>query len=155
MDCTPVTFSDNRYPHQTTWGHELALSVVFESGWQHFADRAEAYLNLPRAPKEFLRIVPASWDDIRFLDGNPGSRAVLARKKGEDWFIGGINGENRKTETEFKFDFLESRFYTALVINDSGFGNGFVDWKTRVSAADSIRIPMMAYGGFVVHVRPE
>jgi hypothetical protein len=38
MDYTPVTFSNKRFPHITTYGHELALSVVFESGWQHFAD---------------------------------------------------------------------------------------------------------------------
>ena len=38
MDYTPVMFADNVYPHLTTNAHELALSVVFESGWLHFAD---------------------------------------------------------------------------------------------------------------------
>jgi hypothetical protein len=60
MDYTPVTFSNSQHPHITTYGHELALSVVFESGIQHFADRPSAYESLPPKPKEFLEHVPVS-----------------------------------------------------------------------------------------------
>ena len=63
MDYTPVTFSNkirNGVPaiRKTTVAHQLALSVVFESGFQCFADRAEAYLSLPEQPKQFLKEVP-------------------------------------------------------------------------------------------------
>ena len=44
-----VTFSNSQYPHITSYGHELALSVVFESAFQHLADRPEAYRELPHA----------------------------------------------------------------------------------------------------------
>jgi len=53
MDYTPVTFSNTRYPHITSYAHELALSVVFESGWQHFADKPDAYQALPEEEKSF------------------------------------------------------------------------------------------------------
>lgn len=53
MDYTPVTFSNTRYPHITSYAHELALSVVFESGWQHFADKPDAYQSLPEEEKSF------------------------------------------------------------------------------------------------------
>jgi alpha-glucosidase len=69
MDYTPVTFSDNRNPRRTTAAHELALAVLFETGWIHFADKAGSYLNLPAAPKEFLKHVPVAWDDTRFVAG--------------------------------------------------------------------------------------
>ncbi len=46
MDYTPVTFSNSQHPHITSYGHELALAVVFESGLQHFADRPSAYESL-------------------------------------------------------------------------------------------------------------
>lgn len=62
MDYTPVGLSDNKHPHLTTFAHELALSVLFESGWVHFTDKAESYLELPRVPKEFLKQVPVAWD---------------------------------------------------------------------------------------------
>lgn len=53
MDYTLVTFSNTRYPHITSYAHELALSVVFESGWQHFADKPDAYQSLPEEEKSF------------------------------------------------------------------------------------------------------
>src|SRR4029453_9743113 len=60
MDYTPVTFSDSKYPHLTTYGHELALSVVFESGLQHFADSVAAYRALPKDALDLLKTVPAA-----------------------------------------------------------------------------------------------
>ena len=94
MDYTPVMFKDNVYKHLTTYSHELALSVIFESGWLHFAGGVEEYLDLPEAPKEFLKHVPVVWDETRFLAGEPGQFVVLARRSGNQWYIGGINGEN-------------------------------------------------------------
>ena len=60
MDYTPVTFTNSQYPHITSYGHELALSVVFESGIQHFADRPEGYYELPDAARSFLKEAPAT-----------------------------------------------------------------------------------------------
>jgi len=80
MDYTPVALSNGKYPHRTTAAHELALSVLFESGWVHFADSAETYLALPAAPKEFLKRLPVAWDDTRFVAGYPGQFTILARR---------------------------------------------------------------------------
>jgi hypothetical protein len=60
MDYTPVTFTNSQFPHITSYGHELALSVLFESGMQHFADRPEGYYTLPDAAKTFLKNVHCS-----------------------------------------------------------------------------------------------
>ncbi len=72
MDYTPVMFADNVYKHLTTYCHELALPIIFESGWLHFADGVKQYLDLPEAPKEFLKHVPTVWDETRFLGGRAG-----------------------------------------------------------------------------------
>ncbi|MBT8211924.1 MAG: glycoside hydrolase family 97 protein, partial [Acidimicrobiia bacterium] len=92
MDYTPVTFSNQQYPHLTTAGHELALSVVFHSNLQHFADSVASYDALDRPVRLFLTDVPAVWDEVRLLDGHPGDYVVLARRSGDRWWIGGING---------------------------------------------------------------
>lgn len=155
MDYTPVTFSKISYPHRTTNGHELALSVVFESGWTHFADRAEAYLNLPPAPKDFLKQIPTVWDDTRFLFGEPGKLVVIARKNEGKWYIGGINGENQTAKPVMKLNFLDAVPYTMRVINDDGLEKGFIDWQVKVTAADSLTVPIQPYGGFVVELEPE
>ncbi|HYJ74421.1 MAG TPA: glycoside hydrolase family 97 catalytic domain-containing protein, partial [Kineosporiaceae bacterium] len=92
MDYTPVTFGDVAHPHRTTNAHELALAVVFESGLLHLADSAASYRGVRPEVAEELRRVPVVWDETRFLVGEPGRCAVVARRAGGGWWIGGING---------------------------------------------------------------
>lgn len=98
MDFTPVTFSNKirrgvTAYRRTSMAHQLALAVVFESGFQCFADRAEAYLALPADAKDFLKNVPTAWDDSQLLSGYPGNHIVVARQKGNRMYIAGINGK--------------------------------------------------------------
>jgi hypothetical protein len=58
MDYTPVTFSNSQHEHKTSYAHELALAVVFESGLQHFADRPSAYYDLADEPSEVSNELP-------------------------------------------------------------------------------------------------
>ncbi len=119
MDYTPVTFTNSQHPHVTSYGHELALSVLFESGLQHMADRPEGYDELPDAPKTFLKNVPNAWDDTKLLDGYPGKDITIARRKGATWYIGGINGEIKEKTKTLNFDFLpEGLKYKLTLISD-------------------------------------
>lgn len=153
MDYTPVTFTDHQYPHLTTYVHELALAVVFESGWVHFADRVSAYRNLPQTPANFLRQIPAAWNDIRLLDGEPGKLAVVARQKDNDWFIGGINGSDSTTVT-INFSFLDNNSYQMVFIGDGATDDSFNDETATVTADDSWTVTMRTNGGFVMHLTP-
>ncbi|MBR4897751.1 MAG: glycoside hydrolase family 97 protein [Prevotella sp.] len=92
MDYTPCAFSDSQHPHITTRAHELALTVLFESGLQHLADRPESFLSQPQEVQQFLGQLPAAWDETRFIDGYPGEYVVLARRSGNTWYVAGING---------------------------------------------------------------
>jgi alpha-glucosidase len=151
MDYTPVTFTNSQYPHITSYGHELALSVVFESGIQHFADRPEGYYELPDAPKTFLKEVPASWDDTKLLDGYPGRYTVIARRKGDDWYIGGINAGRKEGRVEnLKFDFLpDGKSYKLTLIADGEHDKSFSTQYMVVDKSNSINVKMLRLGGFV------
>jgi hypothetical protein len=92
MDYTPGTFSDSQHPHITSHGHELALPVLFESALQHMPDRPSVYDSLPEAVKHLLSELPTTWDDTKLLSGYPGVEVVMARRKGDIWYIAGING---------------------------------------------------------------
>lgn len=94
MDYTPGTFSDSQHPHITSHGHELALPVIFESALQHMPDRPSVYDNLPEAVKHLLSELPTAWDDTKLLAGYPGVEVVMARRRGDVWYIAGINGTN-------------------------------------------------------------
>ena len=87
MDYTPAMFSDNLYPHTTTNAHELALTVVYESGFVALADSIASYRAQPQSVQTFLSALPAAWDEIRFLQGDPTSHVVVARRKGSDWYL--------------------------------------------------------------------
>ena len=92
MDYTPCAFSDSQHPHITTHAHELALTVLFESGLQHLADKPDSYLAQPHEVQDFFSHLPAVWDETRFVSGYPGESVVLARRSGDTWYIAGING---------------------------------------------------------------
>jgi alpha-glucosidase len=150
MDYTPVGLSDNRYPHKTTWAHEIALTVVFETGWLHFADGPELYRSLPAEPKQFLKQVPVAWDDSRFIDGYPGRFAVLARRHHNSWYIGGINGENSSREFNVKpGTWLGGGSYKLLTITDGPDPRKFSAANSALEAGQAFTVKVLPLGGFV------
>jgi alpha-glucosidase len=154
MDYTPVAFTETQYPHLTTVAHELALSVVFESGLQHFADRTAAFRALPEAPRQFLKDVPAAWDETRYVEGEPGRLAVLARRNGSAWFVGGINGEKTNKHLSVPFAFLPQGRYAMTLIADGENSKTFMDRKAEVKAGDAMPVDVLPCGGFVMEIKP-
>ncbi len=154
MDYTPVTFSDHKYPHLTTYGHELALSVVFESGWVHFADAADSYRKLPGEVKKFLQDVPADWDDIHFIDGEPGHFVALARRKGDNWYVGAINGQIAEQKVQIDFSFLDEGKYIMKYIGDGKSDRSFQVQKAIIAPSHWQKFVMRPRGGFVIQLMP-
>lgn len=155
MDYTPVMLADNIYPHVTTNAHEIALSVVFESGWIHFADRVEAYLGLPSLPREFLGSVPAAWDETRMLGGHPGRWVVMARRRGDEWYIGGIQAGLSHPIVELDLSFLADGEWELNLIHD---GDGPRELRTTsrlVRAGDRESVRLLEHGGFAARLRPR
>lgn len=155
MDYTPVTFTNSQHPHITSYGHELALSVVFESALQHMADRPSGYNNLPDGPRTFLKDVPAAWDDTKLLDGYPGHDVVIARRKEKMWYIGGLNSENKEKKLEVNLNFLDSDVkYKLTLIAD---GEHDKDFSTKYSVVDNeskISVRLLPRGGFAANLEP-
>ncbi|WP_406826197.1 glycoside hydrolase family 97 catalytic domain-containing protein [Pedobacter sp. KACC 23697] len=152
MDYTPVTFSNSQHPHITSYGHELALSVVFESALQHFADRPEAYYALPEAPKNFLKTVPTAWDKTRLLSGFPGKHVVMARKRGTKWYIGGLNGEEDAKVLQFSLDFLNKKQANITIIQDGENDKSFNTQTHLWHKGQVLKINCLPRGGFVAVV---
>lgn len=155
MDYTPVTFTNSQHPHITSYGHELALSVLFESGLQHMADRPEGYDQLPDAPKTFLKNVPNAWNDTKLLDGYPGKDVMIARRKGVIWYIGGINGEVREKKKSVNLSFLTDGIkYKLTLITDGTHDKDFATQYLVVDKTNSLDVSMLRLGGFVATLTP-
>ncbi|MCF0198792.1 MAG: glycoside hydrolase family 97 catalytic domain-containing protein [Bacteroidaceae bacterium] len=147
MDYTPCAFSDSQHPHITTHAHELALTVAFESGLQHLADRPKSFLAQPAAVQEFLGQLPSTWDDTRLLSGAPGKSVVIARRKGDVWFVAGLNGlDEEQTLTLPRF--VKGKRHVTL------FADGPTDRSFNITTTQlGTDIPCRARGGFVAVVR--
>ncbi|RVT74878.1 glycoside hydrolase family 97 protein [Flavobacterium sufflavum] len=156
MDYTPVTFTNSQYPHSTSYGHELALSVLFESPLQHLADRPEGYYDLPEEAKTFLKEVHTAWDDTKLLDGYPGQEVTMARQKGDIWYIGGISASERKEITKkLKLEFLkEGVNYRAILIADGKHDKAFSSQVMVVNKNSTIEVKLLRRGGFAVSLIP-
>jgi alpha-glucosidase len=155
MDYTPVTFTNSQNPHLTSYGHELALSVVFESGIQHFADRPDGYRGLPDAAKSFLKEVPNAWDNTKLLEGYPGRDLIMARSKGNNWYLGGINAETREKRKTISFSFLhEGVKYKLILIADGNHDKAFNTQYLVVDKSSSVEVRLLRRGGFAASLKP-
>lgn len=147
MDFTPMNLYkiQTKVQRKTSSAFELATSVLFLSGIQHFAESPEGMQHVPENVQSFLRNLPGSWDDVKFIDGFPGKYVVIARKYKNKWYIAGINGE----QTEKK-----------LTLNLAAFGKKgtlITDGETPLSFSEKaittkkkLDISMPAAGGFVI-----
>lgn len=98
-----------------TRGHMLGMYVVLESYLGMVCDYPEAYEG--EKGFDFIKEVPTTWDDTKVLAAAPGKFVLIARKKGEQWFIGGITNQEARKLT-IPFSFLESGKYRITVYSD-------------------------------------
>jgi len=148
MDFTPVNFSGiPNITRRTTGGFEIALSVIFTSGIQHIAETPSGMASQIDFVKEYMSSLPENWDDVKFIDGYPGKYVILARKKGDRWFIAGINGENTKRTMALNVPFL-SDTTKGIIITDSTSTEYMI--KRGVDFSKPVNVTMYAYGGFVI-----
>nr|WP_315199272.1 glycoside hydrolase family 97 catalytic domain-containing protein [uncultured Flavobacterium sp.] len=156
MDYTPVTFTNSQFPHHTSYGHELALSVIFESPLQHLADRPEGYYELPDEAKTFLKDVPTTWEETKLIDGYPGQEVTMARKNGDAWYIGGISASERDEVTKkIKLEFLKEGInYRAVLIADGKHDKDFASQVMEVNKNSTIEVKLLRRGGFVISLNP-
>lgn len=134
---------------RTTSAHELALSVLFTSGIQHYGETPEGMAKAPGYVRDFLREVPAVWDDITFLDGHPGEHVVLARQGNGRCYIAGINGQNRPRELVLDLTRLNLG-RAGTLITDGDAGNLSFNRREVIPGPDNrISLTLKPHGGFV------
>ncbi len=141
MDYTPVAFSSK--VRTSTMGHELALSIVFESGWQGMCDVPEAYLN--SVAKDFLSQIQSTWDETRFLDGYPGEYCCIARRKGDAWYVAGINSGDPRS---VRLNLPETAARNVTVYTDMSDDVNSLGVSEYDLSAKPFEITMKRNGGF-------
>jgi hypothetical protein len=75
--------------------YALATAVLFQSSVQHFALAPNNLTDAPAWAIDFMKQVPTTWDEVRFIDGYPGKYAIIARRAGNTWYVAGINADKQ------------------------------------------------------------
>jgi alpha-glucosidase len=162
MDYTPGAFDldgAEGYPKhvQGTRAQQMAMYVVYFSPFQMLVDYPAAYESAPDQFGFLLR-VPTTWDETRFVDGTPGDFVVVARRKGDEWYLGAMTDENPR-ELTLGLGFLQhGRDYVAHVYRDgddaSSNPQSVVYEEKRLTAADSLVARLAGGGGLAVRLTP-
>jgi alpha-glucosidase len=151
MDFTPMNLTgltSSTCIRKTTPAFELALSILFLSGIQHYAQSPEGMVRVPNDVKEFLRQLPDNWDDVKFLEGYPGKYAVIARRSGNQWYIAGINGD--KNEKKVNLDISSFKKNKVTLFTDGTGSELFSKAMLNAAKQKKCDITLSANGGFVM-----
>ena len=149
MDFTPVCFSE--VPHmqrKTSNAFELALSVIFLSGIQHYAEVPQGMSKVPDYVKNAMKAVPVSWNESKFIDGYPGKFFIIARRNNATWFVAGINGENQDKSVKISLPFINKN--SGVLITDGESNRTFSKKEISLNDSKSLEIQMKANGGFLM-----
>jgi alpha-glucosidase len=162
MDYTPGAFDldgteESPKQVQGTRTHQMAMYVVYYSPLQMVPDYPEAY---EAAPDEFafIKDIPTVWDDTKVLEGQPGDFIVMARRKGENWYMGSLTDENPR-KISIPLSFLDQGIdYTATIYSDALDADKnpehVIKSEINVTSSTVLSVAMIGGGGHAVSIKP-
>ncbi len=134
--------------------HQLAMYVVYESPLQMLADAPSNYLKEAEC-MEFLSEVPSVWDETKALDAQYGDYVLMARKSGEDWYVGAMTDwDARPLEVDFSF-LGEGKFNIDIYqdgVNADRYGSDFKRINQEITSSDKLLIHLAPGGGWVARI---
>ena len=146
-DYTPTVFNPVELLGYT-WPREIAQAIVFNSPLLCYADHPENYLKNPAL--DILKAIPSIWDETIVLKASEiGKCVAFARRKGDVWFIGLINGGETKS-IDLQLSFLTGGSYNLDAYEDDpDRADGIVKKASTVTKTDHIKLLIRPAGGFV------
>jgi alpha-glucosidase len=136
---------------------QLAMLVVYESALQVLCDSPYNYRSSP-AGMDFLKVVPTTWHDTRVIHGEVGDFITIARRHGDDWYLGSMTDGTART-LEIPLKFLGDGKYRAEIWADAYEADEFPDRlmksKQEVTSSDTLSARMAPGGAHVVRLMPK
>ena len=135
--------------------HEIAKYVVFESPLQMLADSPSNYLKEDETT-EFISQIPVTWDDTKVLDAKIGEYIIIARRNGDNWYIGGMTNWEPRDFT-INMDFLDEGTYNMSIMKDGiNADRNAMDYRRdedKVMKNSDVKISLAPGGGFAAIIR--
>jgi alpha-glucosidase len=135
---------------------QLAMYVIYETPFQMVSDTPKAYEDQPAF--DFIKHAPATWDETKVLNGEPGEFITMARRKGNEWFLGSMSDWTPR-QFEIPLTFLGSGRYTAEIYADAAdaarYPKSVSIQKKTVDRNSQLSIKLASGGGFAVRFVPN
>ena len=165
MDYTPGGF-DNvtkgdfiaRSKHVMVMGtraQQLAMYAIYDAPFQMVSDTPSAYKDQPAF--EFIRHAPATWDETKVLGGRPGEYILMARRKGDEWFVGSLTNWDSR-DLDISLNFLDNGKYRAEIYADADdaerYPKGVSARKQTVDRNTRLKAHLAPGGGYALRLVP-
>ena len=120
----------------------LATAVLFQSSVQHFAMAPNNLTDAPAWAVDFMKQVPTTWDEVRFIDGYPGKYCIFARRSGDKWYVAGINATDQTVKQTLMLPMLNAGA-AQLYMNGA-------QTTAKLSKKKTLKVEIPTNGGIVI-----
>ena len=137
----------SRHSRKTTDVFEMASGITIQTSVQCVAIQPNNLQELPQVELDFLKKLPTTWDETRFIDGYPGKYVVLARRHGNHWYIAGLNAEKEAKKLTLQLPMLAGQTVDYYTDN----AEGYAELKQmKVDKKGQVKVVIQPNGGIIL-----
>lgn len=128
--------------------YALATAVLFQSPVQHFALAPNNLTDAPSWAIDFMKEVPTTWDEVRFIDGYPGKYVILARRHGDKWYIAGVNAQKETLKLKVNLPMFSNGEKVRLFSDDKALQGGVK--QIGIGKKQELQLSIPCNGGILI-----
>ena len=128
--------------------YALATAVLFQSPVQHFALAPNNLTDAPSWAIDFMKEVPTTWDEVRFIDGYPGKYVILARRHGDKWYIAGVNAQKETLKLKVNLPMFSNGEKVRLFSDDKVLQGGVK--QIGIGKKQELQLSIPCNGGILI-----
>ena len=128
--------------------YALATAVLFQSPVQHFALAPNNLTDAPSWAIDFMKEVPTTWDEVRFIDGYPGKYIILARRHGDKWYIAGVNAQKETLKLKVNLPMFSNGEKVRLFSDDKALQGGVK--QIEIGKKQELQLAIPCNGGVLI-----
>lgn len=128
--------------------YALATAVLFQSPVQHFALAPNNLTDSPSWAIDFMKEVPTTWDEVRFIDGYPGKYVILARRHGDKWYIAGVNAQKETLKLKVNLPMFSNGEKVRLFSDDKALQSGVK--QIEIGKKQELQLAIPCNGGVLI-----
>ena len=128
--------------------YALATAVLFQSPVQHFALAPNNLTDAPSWAIDFMKEVPTTWDEVRFIDGYPAKYVILARRHGDKWYIAGVNAQKETLKLKVNLPMFSNGEKVRLFSDDKALQGGVK--QIEIGKKQELQLAIPCNGGVLI-----